>query len=155
MDGTGTVTAIHLAPESGEDTEPVESAEALAGEGLRGDRHFGGGGADLTLIEAEALEAAPGEGAAGEADDGASIDLTDGEHRRNVTTRDAALNHLVGERFRVGEVVCEGVELCEPCGHLESLTEEGAVSALVHRGGLCADVVESGTVEVGDEVEPL
>jgi hypothetical protein len=99
MDGTGTVTAIHLAPESGEDTEPVESAEALAGEGLRGDRHFGGGGADLTLIEAEALEAAPGEGAAGEADDGASIDLTDGEHRRNVTTRDAALNHLVGERF--------------------------------------------------------
>ena len=153
MDGTGLVEAIHLAPESGAETEPVESAEALAGEGLRGDRHFGGDGADLTLIEAEALEAAA-EGD-GDGDSEGGIDLGDGEHRRNVTTRDAALNHLVGERFRVGDVVCEGVELCEPCGHLESLTEEGAVPALLHRGGLCAEVVESGAIEVGDEVEPL
>jgi MOSC domain-containing protein YiiM len=153
MDGTGRVEAIHLAPESGAETEPVGSAEALAGEGLRGDRHFGGDGADLTLIEAEALEAAAGQD--GDGDAKASIDLGDGEHRRNVTTRDSALNHLVGERFRVGEVVCEGVELCEPCGHLESLTEEGAVSALLHRGGLCAEVVESGTIEVGDDLEPL
>ncbi|PSQ47078.1 sulfurase [Halobacteriales archaeon SW_6_65_15] len=154
MDGTGRVEAIHLAPESGADVEPTESVEALAGEGLRGDRHFGGGGADITLIEAEALEAAAGR-AGGGGDDGANIDLTDGRHRRNVTTRDAALNHLVGERFRVGDVICEGVELCEPCGHLESLTAEGAVSALLHRGGLCAEIVESGTVEVGDEIEPL
>ncbi|WP_135827559.1 MOSC domain-containing protein [Halorussus halobius] len=145
MNGTGTVEAVHLAPESGADTEPVESAETVAGEGVRGDRHFGGDGADLTLIEAEALDAA--------ADGG--VDLRDGAHRRNVTTRDVALNHLVGERFRVGEVVCEGVALCEPCGHLESLTEDGAVSALVHRGGLEADVVESGEIAVGDEVEPV
>jgi MOSC domain-containing protein YiiM len=153
MDGIGRVEAIHLAPESGAETESVESADALAGDGLRGDRHFGGDGADLTLIEAEALEAAAGQD--GDGDAKASIDLGDGEHRRNVTTRDSALNHLVGERFRVGEVVCEGVELCEPCGHLESLTEEGAVSALLHRGGLCAEVVESGTIEVGDDLEPL
>ncbi|MFC7082084.1 MOSC domain-containing protein [Halorussus caseinilyticus] len=146
MNGTGTVEAIHLAPESGADTESVESVEALAGRGLRDDRHFDGDGADLTLIEAEALESAA---------EGDGISLDDGDHRRNLTTRDAALNHLVGERFRVGGVVCEGVELCEPCGHLESLTDEGAVSALVHRGGLEADIVESGSVEVGDELEPL
>lgn len=152
MDGTGTVEAIHLAPESGTDPESVESVEALAGRGLRGDRHFDADSADLTFIEAEALDAAAGEM---EGDDGAGIELSDGEHRRNVTTRDAALNHLVGERFRVGEVLCEGVQLCEPCGHLESLTEEGAVSALVHRGGLEAEVVESGEIAVGDELEPL
>jgi MOSC domain-containing protein YiiM len=145
MDGIGTVEAIYLAPESGADTEAVESAEAVAGEGLREDRHFGKDKADLTLIETEALGAAAEEG----------IELDGGEHRRNLTTRDAALNHLVGERFMVGDVVCEGVELCEPCGHLESLTEEGAVPALLHRGGLCATVVESGTVEVGDDVEPV
>jgi MOSC domain-containing protein YiiM len=153
MDGTGRVEAIHIATESSEDTESVESVEAVAGEGLRGDRHFRDEGDDVTLIEAEALEAAAGR-TDGDGDDGETIDLTDGEHRRNVTTRDAALNHLVGERFRVGDVICEGVELCEPCGHLESLTAEGAVPALLHRGGLCATVVESGTVEVGDEVEP-
>lgn len=150
MDGTGLVEAIHLAPESGEETEPVESAQALAGKGVRGDRHFDGDGADITLIEAEALEAV-----ADEDTDSETVKFDGGEHRRNVTTRDVALNHLVGERFRVGEVVCEGFELCEPCGHLESLTEEGAVSALLHRGGLCAEILESGTIEVGDEVEPL
>ncbi|WP_435177148.1 MOSC domain-containing protein [Halorussus sp. AFM4] len=146
MNGTGTIEAVHLAPESGADAESVESVAALAGRGLRGDRHFDGDGADLTLIEAEAIEAAAEE---------AGIDLGDGAHRRNLTTRDAALNHLVGERFRVGEVVCEGVELCEPCSHLESLTADGAVSALLHRGGLCADIVESGDVAVGDELEPV
>ncbi len=145
MDGTGRIEAIHLAPESGEETEPAESVEAVAGEGVRGDRHFGRDKADLTLIETEALDAAADEG----------IELDDGEHRRNLTTSDAALNHLVGERFRVGEVVCEGTALCEPCGHLESLTEEGAVSALVHRGGLEADVIESGEISVGDEIAPL
>lgn len=150
MDGIGVVEAIHLAPESGEETKPVESAEALAGKGVRGDRHFDGDGADITLIEAETLEAVADEDA-----DSETVEFDGGEHRRNVTTRDVALNHLVGERFRVGEVVCEGFELCEPCGHLESLTEEGAVSALLHRGGLCAEILESGTIEAGDEVEPL
>ena len=143
MNGTGTVEAIHLASDSGGEPESVGTVEALADRGLRGDRYFDGDSFDLTLIEAEALEAAESEG----------LSLFDGQHRRNVTTSDAALNHLVGERFRVGDAVCEGVELCEPCGHLESLTEDGAVSALLHRGGLCADIVESGTLEVGDELE--
>ncbi|WP_134671129.1 MOSC domain-containing protein [Halorussus marinus] len=145
MNGTGTVEAIHLAPESGADVESVGAVEALAGRGLRGDRHFGDGGGGLTLIESEALAAAERDG----------FELRDGRHRRNVTTSDTALNHLVGERFRVGDVVCEGVELCEPCRHLESLTREGVVSELLHRGGLRADVVESGTLERGDEIEPL
>jgi MOSC domain-containing protein YiiM len=145
MDGTGRVEAIHIAPESAEETEPTDEAEAVAGEGVRGDRHFGKDKADITLIETEALDAAREEG----------VDLDDGEHRRNLTTSDAALNHLVGERFRVGDVVCEGTALCEPCSHLESLTEEGAISTLVHRGGLEADVIESGEIAVGDEIEPL
>jgi MOSC domain-containing protein YiiM len=146
MDGTGAVEAIHVALESGATTERTERVEAVAGAGLRGDRHFDPdvAGGDLTLVEAETLAAVESE---------AGIALDDGAHRRNVTTRDAALNHLVGERFRVGDAVCEGVELCEPCSHLESLTEDGALAALVHRGGLRAVVVESGEIRAGDPVE--
>jgi len=66
---------------------------------------------DVTLIEVEALEAA--------AED-YGVDLGPGEHRRNVTTRGVALNHLVGSRFRVGKAVFEGVDLCDPCGYMES-----------------------------------
>jgi MOSC domain-containing protein YiiM len=72
-----------------------------------------------------------------------------------VTTRGVALNHLVGERFRVGDVVCAGAELCAPCSYLEQLLErEGIYDALVHRGGLRARVVTDGTIRVGDQLVP-
>jgi len=155
MRDTGTVEAIHTAPEAEAPMEPRESVRAVAGKGLAGDRYFegegtfsgaAGGGNELTLTEAEAIEAVARE---------AGIELKFGDHRRNLTTRDAALNHLVGERFRVGEVVCEGVRLCEPCGHLERLTADGVEAALTHRGGLRADIVDGGTIRVGDGIEPL
>lgn len=149
MNGTGAVVALHTTDESGEPTESREEVEVVAGKGIRGDRKFredgAGRGQALTLIEAEAVEAVERE---------YDLDVSFAEHRRNVTTRDVALNHLVGERFRVGRVVCEGVLLCEPCTHLESLTEAGVREAFVHRGGLRADVVEGGRIRVGDTVEP-
>jgi MOSC domain-containing protein YiiM len=150
MNGTGEVVALHTAAESGEPTEERESVEVVAGKGIRGDRKFredgAGRGQALTLIEAEAVEAVGRE---------YDIDVSLAEHRRNVTTRDAALNHLVGQRFRVGEVLCEGRLLCEPCSHLEALTEAGVREAFVHRGGLRADVLEGGTIRAGDTLEPL
>ncbi|MFC4359376.1 MOSC domain-containing protein [Halobium salinum] len=153
---TGIVEHVHLAPESGAAVESRERVEAVAGRGLRGDRYFGAEGAfsqgsdddtadrAVTLIEAEALDAV---------EDDYDIGLEPGEHRRNVTVRGVALNHLVGRRFRVGEAVCEGVELCEPCNYLErSLSKRGVEDALVHRGGLRARIVESGEIAVGDSV---
>lgn len=149
----GTVQSIHIAPEAEAPVEGLKSVEAVAGRGLRGDRYFQeigtftgfeGGGRDLTLIEAEAIEAIERE---------AGIDLEQGEHRRNITTSDVALNHLVDAEFTVGEVRCRGVRLCEPCSHLQSLTDEDEViSALLHRGGLRADVLDGGTIEVGDRI---
>ena len=162
MDGTGSVERVFVAPEPEADVREVTEVEAVAGAGLRGDRYFrdvesgtfvdwGPGeerpsGYDLTLIELEAIKAIERE---------AGIDLAPGEHRRNVETRDVALNHLVGERFRIGEVVCRGDRLCEPCAHLQRLTTGGVLDALVHRGGLRADVVSGGTIRPGDEVAPI
>jgi MOSC domain-containing protein YiiM len=151
---TGSVEAIHVSAGTGGDPEPRESVEAVAERGLEGDRYYRGEGiynerddldpSDVTLIEAEALQAA--------AED-YGVDLDAGAHRRNVTTRGVALNHLVGERFRVGGAVLEGLGLCEPCGYMESLAEEpDAATALEHRGGLDARIVESGTIRVGDDV---
>jgi MOSC domain-containing protein YiiM len=114
---------------------------AVAGCGLEGDRHFRReqrpGGA-LTLIEAEVLEA---------------VGLSGPESRRQVVVRGVRLNELVGRRFRVGEVECVGVELCEPCLHLQSLTRAGIIDELTHRGGLNADILGSGTIALGDPIE--
>ncbi|MEF8841111.1 MAG: MOSC domain-containing protein [Haloarculaceae archaeon] len=151
----GTVESIHVAPEAADLMEPRESVDAVAGKGLRGDRYFDAegtfsgaadGGNELTLVEREAIAAIERE---------AGIELDPGEHRRNLTTRGVALNHLVGERFRVGDVVCRGVRLCEPCDHLESLTADGVVAALTHRGGLRADVEAGGVIRVGGAVERI
>jgi MOSC domain-containing protein YiiM len=148
---TGTVSRIHLAPGQGDPPEAVESVEAVAGRGLRGDRYFREGGtfderegSDLTLVEREAL-------AAVERDHG--IDLPAGAHRRNVTCEGIALDALVGERFRVGSAVCVGTGPCEPCAYLERhVDERGLRAALAGRGGLRCRIVEGGRIAVGDPV---
>jgi MOSC domain-containing protein YiiM len=147
----GLVEYVHVAPEEGAEPQRVDRAVAVAKRGLRGDRYFRDegtfadrAGSDLTFVEAEALDAV-------ERDYDVSLDP--GVHRRNVTTRGVALNHLVGREFSVGEVRCRGIELCEPCSYLERhLAEEGIREALVHRGGLRATILGGGTVEPGDEV---
>lgn len=149
----GRVRAVHVAPEQGAEPEPVEQAEAVADAGLRGDRYFDAegtfanrDGGDLTLIESEAL-------AAVERDYG--IELAPGVHRRNVTTEGVRLNHFVDRRFRVGDAVCLGTELCEPCSYLERhLAKQGVQEALVHRGGLRCRIVDGGSIGVGDPVRP-
>ena len=78
------------------------------------------------------------------------------EARRNIVTRGVDLNALVGKRFRVGEVECLGQRLCEPCAHLERLTalagKPGSLRALIHKGGLRADVLSDGAIRVGDRI---
>jgi MOSC domain-containing protein YiiM len=133
------VEAITIGPS--EPLGPVESVRAVAGQGLEGDRHFRPKGARpggaLTLIEAEVL---------------AEVGLTGPESRRQLVVSGVRLNDLVGRRFRVGEVECLGVELCEPCLHLQSLTRPGIIDELLHRGGLNADLLTSGRIAVGDLV---
>jgi hypothetical protein len=133
------VEAISIGPS--EALASVASVRAVAGCGLEGDRKFRPSGARpggaLTLIEAEVL---------------ADVGLTGAQSRRQVVVRGVRLNDLVGQRFRVGDVECIGVELCEPCLHLESLTRPGIIDELVHRGGLNADILNDGTISVGDEV---
>lgn len=155
--GPGTVEAIVVAPQAEAAMHRIKRAVALAGRGLEGDRYFDergtfsnphGRGYDLTLIEAEVLD---------------GLDLPAGrlapeDARRNIVTRGIDLNALVGEHFRVGDVECLGQRLCEPCAHLERLTaaagKPGTLRALIHKGGLRADVLSDGEIGVGDEIVP-
>jgi hypothetical protein len=149
----GVVAGLLVAPAAEEPLRRVPSVEAVAGRGLEGDRYFDGRGTfsgtgrgyELTLIEAEALEALAADG----------VEISWEEARRNVVTRGIGLNALVGRRFLVGEVECVGRRLAEPCSHLQRLAPPGILGGLVHRGGLRADILGSGTIRVGDAVVPL
>jgi MOSC domain-containing protein YiiM len=143
----GRVEGIFLATNHGELPTPVDRVRALAGRGLEGNRYFFDSGAPagsaITLISAEAVEALESEH---------GLSLEPAATRRNVLTRGIDLNALVGRRFRVGDVECEGIELCEPCLDLESMTQPGVINGLVHRGGLNADILNDGHISVGDAV---
>lgn len=128
-----TIAAIHIAPVAGAGT---------FSKGAKPDQQ-------VTLIETEALEDLARD---------YGIALAPGASRRNLTTRGVALNHLVGRTFRAGAATLRGIELCEPCGHLERLTQAGVKKGLVHRGGLRAEIVGEGVIRVGDTLqadEPL
>ena len=82
------------------------------------------------------------------------IKLRAGDARRNIVIVGAPLNHLVDREFWVGEVLLRGTRLCEPCKHLESLTQQGVLGGLIHRGGLRARILNEGTIHVGDVIRP-
>jgi hypothetical protein len=56
--------------------------------------------------------------------------------------------------FLVGSVRCRGMRLCEPCRVVDRYASRPVLRALVHRGGLRADILEDGVMHVGDEVRP-
>jgi hypothetical protein len=143
----GRVEALSVAPSAGEPARLLRQVRALAERGLEGDRHVtargtfpsGVSGSALTLIEAEVC---------------ASFDppLEPSQHRRNVVTRGIDLNGLVGREFTIGEVRCRGMRLCEPCTVVQRYAARAVLRALVHRGGLRADILEDGEIRVGDLV---
>jgi hypothetical protein len=144
----GSVAGLLVAAAAEADLVRVGTAVVVAGRGLEGDRYAAGLGTfngpgrgyQLTLVEAEALEA---------------VSLSWEDARRNVVTRGIGLNALVGRRFSIGSVECIGRRLAEPCAHLEKLTRPGLLRPLVHRAGLRADVVTGGTVALGDVVAAI
>jgi MOSC domain-containing protein YiiM len=122
----------------------------MPGVGLQGDRyalrigHWSpnpGVGRDLTLIEAEVIEALRQE---------LAVVFDAGALRRNIVTRGVRLNELVGVRFRIGSLLVQGTRLCEPCEHLVGLVGAPILAPLVHRGGLRADILTNGEVVEGD-----
>lgn len=145
----GSVETICVAPAAAEQVQLLDAAQALAGRGLEGDRHVigrgtfpsGMPGSALTMIE-------------GEVCDSFDPPLQPDEHRRNLVTRGIDLNALVGRRFTIGAVQCRGMRLCEPCTVVDGYARRPVLRALVHRGGLRADILEGGEIRLGDLVRP-
>jgi hypothetical protein len=142
----GAVEAILVAADAEQPLVRVETVRAEAGRGLEGDRYFegrgtfsapGGRGYELTLVESEELDA---------------LGVQWERARRNVVTSGIRLGELVGRRFTIGPVECVGRRLAEPCAHLERVSGPGLLRPLVHRAGLRADILVSGSIAVGDSI---
>ena len=145
---TGRVEAIYITAVSEEPMLSLESVNAITGCGLEGDRYCIDEPGEksfenLTLIEQEAY------------DHLATIDLElpTNALRRNLLTSGIELNPLVGKEFMVGEVRCLGTELADPCNYIQGRTLPGILKAMVGRGGLRCQILDGGTISVGDVVQ--
>ena len=150
----GSVVAIYTTPAEGRPMEPRHEVRAITGKGLEGDRYaieagkYSGTRVEdamraVTLIEREAIAGAVSE---------YGVELGEQETRRNIVTEGVPVNHLVGRVFTVGDVQLRGYDLSEPCTYLEGLTRPGVRKALVHRGGIRAEILNDGQIRVGDRI---
>lgn len=144
----GTVRWIGLRPARDVPMRAVDLVEAIVGKGLRGDRYGSGSGKrGITLIQAEHLPAIAAL---------AGLDaLEPSTLRRNVVVSGLPLIALKGRRFRIGDAICEGTSPCDPFSRMEAALGPGGYNAMRGHGGLCARILEGGTLRIGDAVEWL
>jgi MOSC domain-containing protein YiiM len=123
----------------------VNETRAVAGKGLIGDRYKGESGKrGVTLIQAEHLPVIAALAGHGQI----SADLL----RRNIVVSGLPVIALKGRRFRIGEVLLEGTDSCDPCSRMEAALGAGGFNAMRGHGGLCARVIEGGSFRLGDDV---
>ena len=141
----GRVEWIGLRPARGQVMRDVTEAEAVAGRGLIGDRYASGSGKrGITLIQAEHLPVI--------AALSGNATVPPALLRRNVVVSGLPLIALKERRFRIGDVVLEGTEECDPCSNMEKSLGPGGFNAMRSHGGLCARIIEGGVFRIGDAV---
>lgn len=141
----GRVEWLGLRPARDAAMVDVGQAVAEIGEGLVGDRYASSSGKrDITLIQAEHLPVI--------AALSGHESVLPATLRRNVVVSGLPLMALKGRRFRIGGVLLEGTAPCDPCSRMEAALGPGGYNAMRGHGGLCARILEGGSLKVGDAV---
>jgi len=146
----GIVRAICIAAVAGEPMEEVSEVEATTGQGLKGDRYATGEGSfnvgsqgsrQVTFMNAIFFV-------------GSGFDFRDS--RRNLFVEGVELMWLIGREFQVGTARFRGIKYCDPCQRPSKLSgkSKSFKEVFFDRGGLIAEVTETGVIRLGDEVTP-
>jgi len=145
--GTATIEWIGVRPRRREPLMAVTEAEAVADLGLRGDHRMTktpGSGRQVTFISREFVTQI-------EQHLGKS-DLDPAVLRRNIVVSGINLNALRRQQFWFGGALFEATQLCHPCARMESELGPGGVVAMMGYGGLCAKVLQTGQIAIGDSL---
>ena len=145
--GTATIEWIGVRPRRREPLMAVTEAEAVADLGLRGDHRMTktpGSGRQVTFISREFVTQI-------EQHLGKS-DLDPAVLRRNIVVSGINLNALRRQQFWFGGALFEATQLCHPCARMEAELGPGGVVAMMGYGGLCAKVLQTGQIAIGDSL---
>ena len=142
------VIRLGIAKNKNQKIQEVEKIELLSGKGIVGNRHFhenNDARCQITLIESENIDYYNNK---------FKTDYSYIDFRRNVVTKGIQLNDLVGKKLLIGNVEVQGHDLCRPCKYLEeTLKGQDIIKEFLRRGGLRCEILNSGTVVIGDEIK--
>ena len=146
----GKIEAINITNISEENTFYVNQAILEKGKGIVNDRYyenFKEKKEQVTLINLEEINNFNNQIKQ-------NIDAKD--FRRNIIISGISLNKLINKKIKINEVILKIHEICQPCKYLQDkLRIPGLVKMLVNKSGVRAEILNSGSISVGDTIKIL
>ena len=146
----GKIIQIGIAKLKHDPIDIVKLIQVVEGKGVKGDRKFQENNWEdqqLTLIESENIDYYNKK---------YKSNFSYLDFRRNLITKNIELNELVNKTFFIAKIKLKGIDLCRPCIELEKkLGAKNYLKEFLRRGGLRCEILNSGTIKVGDEITIL
>ena len=142
------IKAINITNLSGESTIYVNQAILERNKGIINDRYyknFKKKYEQVTLIESEKIS---------NFNNNIKSKFIYKDFRRNIITTGIDLNKMINKKIQVNNVVLKIHQLCQPCRYLQNkLSVDNLVKLLTNKGGVRAEIVQSGIISTFDEIK--
>ena len=142
------IKAINITNLSGESTIYVNQAILKRNKGIINDRYyenFKKKYEQVTLIESEKITIF---------NNNIKSNFNYKDFRRNIITAGIDLNKMINKKIQINNVVLKIHQLCQPCRYLQNkLSVDNLVKLLTNKGGVRAEIVQSGMISTFDEIK--
>lgn len=142
------IKAINITNLSGESTIYVNQAILKRNKGIINDRYyenFKKKYEQVTLIESEKIS---------NFNNNIKSKFNYKDFRRNIITTGIDLNKMINKKIQINNVVLKIHQLCQPCRYLQNkLSVDNLVKLLTNKGGVRAEIVQSGIISTFDEIK--
>ena len=142
------IKAINITNLSGESTIYVNQAILERNKGIINDRYyknFKKKYEQVTLIESEKIS---------NFNNNIKSKFNYKDFRRNIITTGIDLNKMINKKIQINNVVLRIHQLCQPCRYLQNkLSVDNLVKLLTNKGGVRAEIVQSGMISTFDEIK--
>ena len=138
----GKIIAVCVSREKGTQKHDAGEAELVAGHGIKGDAHAGGGHRQVSLLSQEKIDAFRAKGA----------DVAYGAFGENLVASGIDFKALpVGTILRSGAIVMELTQIGKEC-HAPCQIHRRMGDCIMPREGVFAKVLHGGVIKTGDEL---
>ena len=142
------IKAINITNLSGESTIYVNQAILKRNKGIINDRYyenFKKKYEQVTLIESEKIS---------NFNNNIKSKFNYKDFRRNIITTGIDLNKMINKKIQINSVVLKIHQLCQPCRYLQNkLSVDNLVKLLTNKGGVRAEIIQSGIISTFDEIK--